>query len=134
MDKFSKMNATIPPLHLQHKEGCAFARLDKILGLPFFFNMFSSNPVPFGSFPSGHVSWPMCIFLTLPPGGRLFGIYVGWVAWATLYSCHHYLSDAIAAIFLTAGVKKFLVWQKERQKVRDSLCGFHGVVCPLNVV
>ena len=136
LELYTKLNyTTMPPFHLQHKEGCAFGRLDALTGIPFFFGMFSGNPVPFASFPSGHVAWPSCIYATSPPGGRIFALYVVWVAWATLYSCHHYLSDAIVAACTVAGVRRLLIWLAERpSRNRDPVCGFHGVVCPLNMV
>ncbi|ELU10320.1 hypothetical protein CAPTEDRAFT_203978 [Capitella teleta] len=136
LELFQRMNyTTMPPYNVQHKEGCAFHRLDEMTGIHFFFGMFSGNPVPFASFPSGHVSWPACIYATLPPGGRLFSLYVLWVAWATLYSCHHYLLDAVMAVIIVTGVRRLLVWLAERpSRNRDSTCGFQGVVCPLNMV
>lgn len=136
LESYRKMNyTTMPPFNLQHKEGCAFRRLDEMTGIRFFFGMFSGNPVPFASFPSGHVAWPSCIYATMPPGGRIFALYVVWVAWATLYSCHHYLLDAIAAVCIVAGVRRLLVWLADRpNRNRDAACGFQGVVCPLNMV
>ena len=107
------MNA--PPLRAQHKEGCAFRRLDDVTGLHFFFKMFGGNPVPFGAFPSGHVAWPTTIFVIRPPGGRTFALYVLWVAWATLYSCHHYLTDALGAILLVVAVKKVLYLIRDKK-------------------
>ncbi len=136
----------IPPIQLQHKEGCAFARLDALTGIPFFFNMFDSNPVPFGSFPSGHVCWPMCILATAPPGGRLFAIYIVWVTWATLYSCHHYVSDAVMAILIVLVTKRLqsLLCTSSNPRRRpccdplQAVCGWTvtkpAVVCPFNIV
>ena len=115
-DNWSKFSdTTMPPFHLQHKEGCAFARLDTQTGIPFFFNRFASNPVPFASFPSGHVSWPMCIYLMWAPGGKLFIGYIVWMVWATLYACHHYLSDALCAIILVVTTKTLLLHLKEHR-------------------
>ena len=135
MEKYRTLNTTIPPLSMQHKEGCAFARLDALTGIPFFFKMFAGNPVPFGSMPSGHVAWPTIIYVTLPPGGRIFALYILWVAWATLYSCHHYLSDAIAAVLLVLAVKKLVLYFSERNvRSRENICSFQGIVCPLHIV
>lgn len=103
-----------PPLQDQHKEGCAFHRIDDFTGGSFFFKLFNGNPIPFGAFPSGHVIWPFCIFMINPPFGKFFVCYVLWVGWATLYSCHHYLSDAIAAVLLVLIVKKVIVFLQER--------------------
>lgn len=98
----------VPVFDLQHPEGCAFARLDRWTGIPFFYVIFTGNPVPFASFPSGHVAWPMCVQLTLPTARerRRFAFYVPWVAWATMYSCHHYLTDILAAILLVTSLHR----------------------------
>lgn len=98
----------VPVFDLQHPEGCAFARLDRWTGIPFFYVIFTGNPVPFASFPSGHVAWPMCVQLTLPTARerRRFAVYVAWVAWATMYTCHHYLTDILAAILLVTSLHR----------------------------
>ena len=115
-----------------HKEGCAFRRLDAWTGVPFFYNMFRNNPVPFASFPSGHVVWPACIYATSPPGGRVFALYVLWVSWATLYTCHHYLSDVIAAVVTVILVKRLLTYIADRSaRTRNHDC---AVVCPFAMV
>lgn len=116
-----------------HNEGCAFARLDARTGIPFFYNIFKNNPVPFASFPSGHVVWPSCIYATSPPGGRLFALYVLWMTWATLYSCHHYLSDAIAAILVVIVVKRLLSQIANRSTRTRPLLDCY-VVCPFAMV
>jgi len=115
-----------------HKEGCAFSRLDAWTGMSFFYNMFKNNPVPFASFPSGHVVWPTCIYVTSPPGGRVFALYVLWMTWATLYSCHHYLSDALAAVVVVLVVKRLLTHFENRSaRTRPLDC---SVVCPFAMV
>lgn len=92
-----------------HKEGPAFARIDSFTGRPFFYGMFVGNPVPFGSFPSGHVAWPLCILLTLPVNLRpRFSAYVVWMAWATLYTGHHYVVDIVGAIVLVAVIARLI--------------------------
>ena len=105
MNLLSQNGSTIQPINNHHGEGCAFRRLDAFMGSQFFFNMFSHNPVPFGAFPSGHVASPTIIFMIRPPGGNVFALYVLWIAWATIYSCHHYLFDVIGAVLLVLGVK-----------------------------
>lgn len=106
-----------------HKEGPAFARIDSFIGRPFFYGMFVGNPVPFGSFPSGHVAWPMCIFMTLP-GYQLrsrFSVYVVWVAWATLYTGHHYVLDIIGALALVGGLARLMGYVAQAQQTRCSI-------------
>jgi membrane-associated phospholipid phosphatase len=83
------------------RQGAAFGRLDALTGVGFFRAMFNGNPVPFGAFPSGHVTWPTCVMVTMPTQKRwYFGVYVTVVAWATMYSSHHYLSDVIGAVVI----------------------------------
>lgn len=107
-----------PPIDFQHREGCAFARLDNWTGLPFFYSIFAGNPVPFASFPSCHAAWPMCVLVTLPTWSerRLFAFYIVWVGWATMYSCHHFLSDIVAAILVVLLLTKSMDWFKERRR------------------
>jgi len=106
-------------INLLHREGAAFARVDALTGHSFFYKMFDGNPVPFGAFPSGHVTWPMCILLTAPPGGRSrFSLYVLLVVWATLYTSHHYLLDVIGAICVTVACSWLLHSLSERQAWR----------------
>ena len=81
-------------------EGCAFRRLDTMLGLHFFHDFYKGNPAPFGAFPSGHVAWAVVVYVSGGPGGRWFVLYVFFMQWAALYTCHHYLSDTIGAILL----------------------------------
>lgn len=88
--------------HLQ-REGCAFSRLDAKTGWGFFKSIFDGNPVPFASFPSGHVAWPVCMAMTASWSRRgkvIFFMYIAWVGWSTMYSCHHYFSDMLAAILV----------------------------------
>jgi membrane-associated phospholipid phosphatase len=134
LEQYAKSGTTPPPLHLMHREGCAFSRLDRLTGIPFFFNMFGGNPVPFASFPSGHVAWPMCIYVTAAPGGRFFTIYVLWVGWATLYSCHHYLSDAIVAVIMVIIIYKVINYISEKLQRTKPLFSLPAIVCSLNIV
>lgn len=103
-----------PPLDAQPREGCAFARLDHLTGIPLFRTIFAGNPIPFASFPSGHVAWPTCVLVTQMRHGCtrrrrvLLGVYVVWVAWATMYSCHHYLSDIVAAVVVVFAVDRLI--------------------------
>jgi membrane-associated phospholipid phosphatase len=93
----------------QLREGPAFARVDEMTGLHFFRSMFAGNPVPYAAFPSGHVAWPTCIVLTQPSTYNWpFVIYVAAVAWATMYSGHHYFSDVIGAIIVVLVVNRLL--------------------------
>lgn len=106
----------VESIMLAHKEGPAFARIDSFTGRPFFYGMFVGNPVPFGSFPSGHVAWPMCILLTIPVNLRSrFSIYIVWVAWATLYTGHHYVLDILGALTLVFGLARIMGYVAQAQ-------------------
>ena len=90
-------------------EGPAFARVDSLTGGQFFRTMFAINPVPYAAFPSGHVAWPMCVYLTQPWANRWpFVAYVTLVSWATMYSGHHYLSDVVASVAITLAINRLL--------------------------
>jgi len=89
------------------REGAAFARLDRLFDVTVFQSLFAGNPVPFGAFPSGHVAWPTCFVISVPATRigwyrRLIfgGGYVSLVAWATIYSSHHYVADVVVAVFI----------------------------------
>ena len=133
IDNIEQHNSTMS-LAMQHKEGCAFARLDAFTGLHFFHNMFNGNPIPFGCFPSGHVAWPTIIYMVGAPGGNLFICYILWVAWATLYSCHHYLLDAIAAVVVVVVTNKILTYLAEKNVCSANYkCRPSNITCPFNV-
>jgi membrane-associated phospholipid phosphatase len=113
---YRRLNSTVtpPPIDRQPREGCAFSRVDRLTGLPLFRTIFAGNPVPFASFPSGHVAWPTCVLVTQMLCGCsvrrkvLLAIYVVWVAWATMYSCHHHLSDILAAVVVVVLVDRLI--------------------------
>lgn len=94
------------------REGAAFARVDRALGVRFFRSLFARNPVPFAAFPSGHVAWPLCVVMSLPPTWRRgpFVAYSLLMVWATMYSRHHYISDAAAAAVVVVAVARTSVW------------------------
>ena len=128
-----QQDGLMPPMNEQHREGCAFRRVDETTGYRFFFKMFANNPVPYGAFPSGHVAWPTAICLTNPPLGGFCWLYVLYVAWATLYSCHHYLSDAVCAILLVVLVRKIVLACRRKQIQFGPLNKVRNCICPFNV-
>jgi len=117
-----------PPIDVQPREGCAFSRLDRLVGVAFFRTIFSGNPIPFASLPSGHVAWPTCVLLTQMRHGCtrrrrvLLGIYVVWVSWATMYSCHHYMSDIIAAVVVVFTVDRLITCLRRHGRVNCIFC------------
>ena len=117
-----------PPLHAQPREGCAFSRLDRLVGVAFFRTIFSGNPIPFASLPSGHVAWPTCVLVTQMRHGCtrrrrvLLGVYVIWVSWATMYSCHHYMSDIIAAVIVVFAVDRLITCFRRHGHANGAFC------------
>ncbi len=131
LEHMDKNNATTIAIAMKHKEGCAFNRLDKMTGIPFFFNMFNGNPIPYASFPSGHVAWPTVIHMVGGPGGNLFIFYILYMTWATLYTCHHYLLDAIGGLAVVYVTQKVLTYLQEKAVCSsDYKCRPTGVTCP----
>jgi len=88
----------------------AFQRIDALIGIPWFKNMYGQSPLKYGSFPSLHVAWPTVIFLHQPWINNKVGLaHVIWITWAALYSSHHYLIDAIGGITVVVAVKLGMV-------------------------
>lgn len=78
-----------------------FARLDALIGHSVFHGIYSKSPLKFGAFPSLHVAWPAIILVNNPWFGKRFAwFHVVWIAWAALYSNHHYGVDALGGILL----------------------------------
>lgn len=78
-----------------------FARLDALIGHSIFHGIYSKSPLKFGAFPSLHVAWPAIILVNEPWIGKRFAwFHVIWIAWAALYSNHHYGVDALGGIIL----------------------------------
>ncbi|KAJ3433458.1 hypothetical protein M0812_22417 [Anaeramoeba flamelloides] len=87
---------------------CAgMARADNILGVSWFKDFYSANPIVFGSWPSMHIAWPLT--------AALFDIK-NWFLWAinfliifsALYLEHHFLIDLICGALYVAFVAMFL--------------------------
>jgi len=78
-----------------------FARLDALIGHSVFHGIYSKSPLKFGAFPSLHVAWPAIILVNNPWIGKKFAwFHVVWIAWAAMYSNHHYGVDALGGILL----------------------------------
>jgi len=78
-----------------------FHRLDALLGHRFFHGIYSASPLKFGAFPSLHVAWPAIVLVNKPWINKKFAwFHVVWIAWAALYSSHHYAVDALGGILL----------------------------------
>eukprot|EP00048_Salpingoeca_helianthica_P016952 m.235005 g.235005 ORF g.235005 m.235005 type:complete len:272 (+) comp19856_c0_seq1:42-857(+) len=78
-----------------------FERLDNLFRIHMFHSIYSASPVKFGAMPSLHVAWPAIILVCRPWISSQFGVFhVLWIAWAAMYSNHHYAIDATAGILL----------------------------------
>jgi len=102
------------------------ARVDERFHIQFYKNMFDSNPVVFGSFPSLHVAWPTTtaffVFYetTLHRGIKIASwVYVGYVSLAIMYLQHHYGIDVLGGLFY-AFVAYKLLCPKNRPPNQDS--------------
>lgn len=75
------------------------ARIDQLTGLDMYTTSFTSSPLVFGAFPSLHAgdSTLEALFMSLlfPKLAPLFGCYVAWMCWATMYLNHHYAVDLV---------------------------------------
>lgn len=83
------------------------ARVDVFLNTTFFHAMYGAAPIVFGSWPSGHVAWPLTVlfFQWTWTGRVLSALHVVWVSWAALYLHHHFLVDVLSAyFFVVAGI------------------------------
>lgn len=82
------------------------ARIDKIFGVDMYTTAFSTAPVPFGAFPSLHSGNAVieALFLSycFPRFRPLFGAYVVWIWWATMYLSHHYAVDLVGGALIAA--------------------------------
>jgi hypothetical protein len=79
----------------------AFARLDAQMPFSLFHTIYASSPLKFGAFPSLHVAWPSVLFFVGPFFSHGFGLFhVCWIAWASMYSQHHYAIDGLMGFSL----------------------------------
>jgi len=80
-------------------------RVDSLLQFNLFKRLYGQSPIVFGSFPSLHAAWPICIAIFIPSGfrfGKWIGfVYVGVVWWAAMYLNHHYLVDLLGGAIFT---------------------------------
>jgi membrane-associated phospholipid phosphatase len=80
------------------------ARIDALFGIDMYTTNFSTNPLPFGAFPSLHGGNALLQALFIShafPRLRWFAFgYVCWIWWATMYLGHHYAVDLIGGGFI----------------------------------
>jgi membrane-associated phospholipid phosphatase len=75
------------------------ARIDALFGFDMYTTTFTTNPLPFGAFPSLHGGNALLQALFVNhafPRLRWFAFgYVAWIWWATMYLGHHYAVDLL---------------------------------------
>lgn len=87
-------------LSTKASEGPALARVDAMLGFPYFRGMYSKASSVFGALPSLHCAYPL---LLVVEGWRAFGpslralalAYYGAMVFSAVYLDHHWLIDAL---------------------------------------
>jgi hypothetical protein len=87
-----------PPTYEMRGDPAGLRYADELLNIKFFYGIYTSSPVVFGSFPSLHASWPVMIAFFAPQGtliGKLSWFYVIWVWWAAMYLRHHFFVDCV---------------------------------------
>jgi hypothetical protein len=81
-------------------EGPALARVDALLGIPYFHGMYAKGSSVFGALPSLHCAYPLLLALV---GWRIFGTrmrvlalaYDGAMVFSAVYLDHHWILDAL---------------------------------------
>lgn len=100
-------------LSARASEGQALARVDELLGIPFFHGMYGRASEVFGAIPSLHAAYPLILAVEgwrwMRPWGRaLSAFYVAWMSAAAVYLDHHWIID-LAAGWLVCAVAVWLV-------------------------
>lgn len=74
-------------------------RVDVLLGVSYFENLYSMGAIVFGAFPSMHGAWPVLLTLCTWSHYRkvsiAFFFYGVWMWWAAVYLGHHYVIDLV---------------------------------------
>jgi len=95
-----------PSYHITGDEA-GLERVDQFLQFSLFKRLYGQSPIVFGSFPSLHAAWPICIAIFIPSQlGKFWKgvgvVYVAVVWWAAMYLNHHYLVDLLGGAIFTA--------------------------------
>jgi len=98
------MDHGLGPVKLDVPASAAGAlRVDQLLGVDLFSNIYARNTNTFGAMPSLHVATPaVAALVTWKRGGawRLLAPFTALVAFAAVYLSHHYLLDVIAGFMV----------------------------------
>jgi len=95
---YAGKHGTLMPNYSIRGDPAGLQHADDILSMNFFYNIYSSSPVVFGSFPSLHAAWPFTMFIftaTDPVAGKIFAAYSLVVWWAAMYLAHHFMVDLL---------------------------------------
>ncbi len=102
-------------------EGPNLARVDRLLGFPYFGAMYAQSRVVFGSMPSLHCAYAVLIALD---GWALFGramrtgaiLFAAWMAFSAVYLDHHWTLDVVAGGAFSVAVFLLMRWASSRWK------------------
>lgn len=95
---YAGKHGTLSPDYSIKGDPAGLQHADDILSMNFFYTVYTSSPVVFGSFPSLHAAWPflMTIFTAGDPVAfKIFVVYTATVWWAAMYLAHHFMVDLI---------------------------------------
>jgi len=99
---YYKSNGTEPADYTMHGDPAGLERIDKLFHVDFYTSAFTTNPVPWGAWPSLHSGFAVysAFFLIylFPKYSPIFLLYVAWIWWATMYLGHHYFFDLLGGL------------------------------------
>jgi hypothetical protein len=107
---YGAKHGTLKPDYSIRGDPAGLKHADDLLSMNFFYSVYSSSPVVFGSFPSLHAAWPflMTIFTIADPignvAGRVFAVYTATVWWAAMYLAHHFMVDLVGGALYALAV------------------------------
>ena len=89
-------------------DAAALVRVDQLLGVSLFHNLYRQSTLVFAAFPSMHAAWPALIALFSRGLVRQRTVvalwcYTAWVWWAAMYLQHHYAVDLLGGLVYAVG-------------------------------
>ncbi len=90
-------------------EGPNLARVDAMLGVPYFASFYRRSNDVFGAMPSLHVAYPMLVLLNgwhvfKTPGRVLSVLFLASMCFAALYLDHHWIADVVVGLAYTVAI------------------------------
>lgn len=110
-------------------EGASLARVDALLGFPYFHGFYGRSSDVFGAVPSLHVAYPMLVVLFGWPilrwPGRVFALtFLVSMCTAAVYLDHHWIIDVVLGLVYTVVVVAALLWfSKHRRGTGELVAG-----------